>query len=46
MPVPIEDVAVDKDFFLYEKGSVPIYQKGCFPFLEERHTPNYYIMSP
>lgn len=30
MPMPIEKVAVDKDFFLYEKGSVPIYQKGAF----------------
>lgn len=39
MPVPIEDVAVDKDFFLYEKGCSYIYQKGGFPFLEERDTP-------
>lgn len=32
MPVPIEEVAVDKDFFLYEKGSVPILyiKKGAF----------------
>lgn len=38
MPVPIEDVAVDKDFF-YTRKVVPIYQKGDFPFLEERDTP-------
>lgn len=38
MPVPIEDVAVDKDFFLYEKGYSYISKRG-FPFLEERDTP-------
>lgn len=38
MPVPIEDVAVDKDFFLYEKGCSYISKRVLSILRRETHT--------